>query len=59
MSELNYSNNELIIQVQNGLALTKRRLNIPGYRIGVTQQGGEGKNAIELRLTPKKKVGNQ
>lgn len=59
LSELNYSNNELIIQVQNGLALTKRRLSIPGYRIGVTQQGGEGKNAIELRLTPKKKVGNQ
>ena len=59
LSELNYSNNELIIQVQNGLALTKRRLNIPGYRIGVTQQGGEGKNVIELKLTPKKKGGNQ
>ena len=60
LSELNYSKKDgLVMQIQNGLALTKRRLNVPGYRIGVTQKAGKGKNTIELRLTPKKKGANQ
>ena len=60
MSDLRYSNEDgLVMQIQNGLALTKRRLNVPGYRIGVTQQANKGKDMIELRLTPKKKGANQ
>jgi type II secretion system protein L len=60
LSELRYSEEDgLVMQIQNGLALTKRRLNVPGYRIGVTQKAGKGKNTIELRLTPKNKGGNQ
>ena len=60
LSELNYSKKDgLVMQIQNGLALTKRRLNVPGYRIGVTQKAGKEKNTIELRLTPKKKGANQ
>ncbi|MGB2375451.1 MAG: type II secretion system protein GspL [Porticoccaceae bacterium] len=59
LSGLSYSDNELVMQIQNGLALTKRRLNIPGYRIGVTQLAAKGKNSIELRLTPKKQGANQ
>jgi type II secretion system protein L len=56
LSELRYSDEDgLVMQIQNGLALTKRRLNVPGYRIGVTQQAGKGKDTIELRLTPKKR----
>ena len=60
LSELRYSKKDgLVMQIQNGLALTKRRLNVPGYRIGVTQKAGKEKNTIELRLTPKSKGGNQ
>jgi hypothetical protein len=47
------------MQIENGSALKKRKLNIPGYRVGITQQPGEDKNAIELRLTPVNTGANQ
>ena len=59
LSELIYLKEDgLLMRIQNGLSLTKRRLNVPGYRIGVTQKASIGKNTIELRLTPKKKAAN-
>ena len=59
LSGLNFSENALVMQIENGSALKKRKLNIPGYRVGITQQPGEDKNAIELRLTPVNKGANQ
>ena len=44
----------MVIQVQNGSALKKRNLNIPGYQVAVTQMPGDDENAIELRLSPRK-----
>jgi type II secretion system protein L len=51
---LQYEQEALVIQVQNGSALKKRNLNIPGYQIAVTQIPGDDENAIELRLSPSK-----
>jgi hypothetical protein len=59
LSGLNFSENALVMQIENGSALKKRKLNIPGYRVGITQQPGEDKNAIELRLTPVNTGANQ
>ncbi|MDG1693264.1 MAG: type II secretion system protein GspL [Porticoccaceae bacterium] len=59
LTGLSYSKNELEMQIQNGSALKKRKLNISGYRVGITQQAGKDKDAIKLRLTPKKSGANQ
>jgi type II secretion system protein L len=59
LSKLSYTKDELVLHIQNGLALTKRRLKVPGYQIGIVQKSGKSKNSIELRLTPKKNGGNQ
>lgn len=59
LSGLSFSENILVMQIKNGSALKKRKLNIPGYRVGITQQPGEDKNAIELRLTPADTGANQ
>jgi CRISPR/Cas system-associated exonuclease Cas4 (RecB family) len=56
---LSYSNNALVMQIKNGSALKKRRLNVAGYRVAITQQSGKDENAIELRLTSKKTGVNQ
>jgi hypothetical protein len=42
------------MQIENGSALKKRKLNVPGYRVAITQQSGGDENAIEMRLTPVK-----
>ncbi|MDG2018076.1 MAG: type II secretion system protein GspL [Porticoccaceae bacterium] len=59
LSGLSFSENALVMQIENGSALKKRKLNIPGYRVGITQQAGEDENAIELRLTPTKTGADQ
>jgi type II secretion system protein L len=50
---LQYEKEALVIQIQNGSALKKRNLNIPGYKVAVTQMPGDDENAIELRLSPR------
>jgi type II secretion system protein L len=56
---LSYTNNELVMRIKNGATLKKRRLNVAGYRVAITQQSGKDENAIELRLTSKKSGVNQ
>jgi hypothetical protein len=59
LSGLRLIDGTLVMQIENGAQLKKRRLNIPGYRVGITQQEGDDENAIELRLTPNKKGADQ
>ena len=54
LSALDYSKNTIVMLIENGAELKKRKLNLPGYKIAVTQQPGGDENAIELRLTSKK-----
>lgn len=54
LSSLSLSENSIVMQIENGSALKKRTLNVPGFRVGITQQVGGDENAIEMRLTPAK-----
>jgi hypothetical protein len=54
LSALSLSENSIVMQIENGSALKKRKLNVPGYRVAITQQSGGDENAIEMRLTPVK-----
>lgn len=54
LSALDYSKNTIVMLIENGAELKKRKLNLPGYKIAVTQQPGGDENAIELRLASKK-----
>jgi type II secretion system protein L len=51
LSSLRLSNDTIVMQIENGSALKKRKLNVPGYRVAITQQSGGDENAIEMRLT--------
>ncbi len=54
LSALSLSENTIVMNIENGSALKKRKLNVPGYRVAITQQSGGDENAIEMRLTPVK-----
>jgi CRISPR/Cas system-associated exonuclease Cas4 (RecB family) len=54
LSALSLSENSIVMQIENGSALKKRKLNVPGYRVAIIQQSGGDENAIEMRLTPVK-----
>ncbi|MGB2115737.1 MAG: type II secretion system protein GspL [Porticoccaceae bacterium] len=54
LSALSLSENSIVMQIENGSALKKRKLNVPGYRVAITQQSGGDENAIEMRITPVK-----
>ena len=51
LSSLSLSENSIVMQIENGSALKKRKLNVPGYRVAITQQSGGDENSIEMRLT--------
>jgi type II secretion system protein L len=59
LSGLKFEKNSLVMQIQNGSALKKRNLNIPDYRVAVTQLPGDDENAIELRISPRKSEAGQ
>jgi len=59
LSSLNYTKTSIVMLIENGAALKKRKLNVPGYRIAITQQSGKDENAIELRLTSSKTGADQ
>lgn len=54
LSSMRLIDNSIVMQIENGSVLKKRKLNVPGYRVGITQQSGGDENAIEMRLTPVK-----
>ena len=41
----------LVMEIANGAALKERNLNLPGYRVAITQLPGGDENAIELQLS--------
>jgi hypothetical protein len=59
LSGLKYEKDSLVMQIQNGSALKKRNLNIPGYQVAITQLPGDDENSIELRLSPRKSEAGQ
>jgi hypothetical protein len=41
----------LVMEIANGATLKERNLNLPGYRVAITQLPGGDENAIELQLS--------
>ena len=54
LKSLKYEKDALVMHIKNGSALKKRNLNIPGYKVAVTQLTGEDKNIIALGLSARK-----
>ncbi len=47
----------LVMEIGNGAVLKERNLNLPGYRVAITQLPAGDENAIELQLTANRERG--